>query len=201
MPESELKPGKKKVAKRPLKSNRIAKKVSKTTRGKKRNQKKKAVKNIKTKSKKSLKIVPLEKTALIVEKDAARPPNNIISNNIPNPIDNIIENGGSGKNQNAIITTDRFFHDTPKTNFFIILSILSIIIFLAAGYVYPATEDDIVKGKVIWNYDGKFDRGLFSQLYASMAFTLGVFLLGYYVYATFIKFNVKKWNFFAWGSF
>jgi hypothetical protein len=198
--ESELKPGKKKVAKKPLKSNRIAKRVSKTTRGKKRNQKKKAVKKVKTKSKKSLKKVPLEKTAdEIVEKDVERTPHNIISNNISSPIENVIENGGSGKNQNAIITTDRFFHDTPKTNFFIILSILSIIIFLAAGYVYPATEDDIVKGKVIWNYEGKFDRGLFSQFYASMAFTLGVFLLGYYVYATFIKFNVKKWNYFASG--
>lgn len=201
MPESELRHGKKKVAKKPLKNNRIAKKVSKTTRGKKRNQKKKAVKKVKTKSKKIVKKVPLEKTAVeIVEKDAEGPPHNIISNNIPDPIENVIEQGGSGNNQNAIIAADRFFHDTPKTNYFIILSILSIIIFLAAGYVYPATEDDVVKGKVIWNYDdGKFDRGLFSQLYASIAFTLGVFLLGYYVCATFIKFNVKKWNFFALG--
>ena len=193
-------PGEKKVLKKPLKSNRIAKRVSKATKGKKRNQKKKAVKKVKTKSKKSVKKVPLEKTAQIVEKDSTGTPDNIISNNIPYPIENVIERGGPGKNQNAIITTDRFLHDTPKTNFFIILYILSFIIFLAAGYVYPATEDDIVKGKVIWNYnDGKFDRGLFSQLFASMAFTFGVLLLGYYVYSTFIKFNVKKWNFFLLG--
>lgn len=206
MPESELMNVKKKAVKKQLNSNRIAKNVSKTTRSKKRNQKKKAVKKVKTKSKKSVKKVLLGKTAAeIVEKDAAGSPHNIISNisdyipnNISNPIEKVIET--DGKNQNAIITTDRFFHDTPKTNIFIILSILSIIIFLAAGYVYPATEDDIINGKVIWNYnDGKFDRGLFSQFYASMAFTSGVFLLGYYVYATFIKFNFKKWNFFAGG--
>ena len=99
-------------------------------------------------------------------------------------------------NQNPVIASDRFFHNPQKTNYFIIISILSIIIFLAAGYVYPATEDDMINGKVIWSNSAKSGGGLFSELYASIAFTVGVFMMGYYVNTTFIRFNVMKWNYF-----
>ena len=70
---------------------------------------------------------------------------------------------------------------------------------MIAGYVYPATDEDIAYNRVIWTSDGKYDRGLFNQFYTSIAFTLGVFLLGFYINITFIKLNVRYWNFFALG--
>jgi hypothetical protein len=210
--ESELKPSNKKEEKKSELSSDIAKEVSRAKPGKKTNKKMKALKKAKTKSKKSVKKVALVNNAAeVVGTDVIETPLNF--NTLQKRIDDIrqvieteepplkiISNNISNPNQNTIVSSDRFFHNTQKTNFYIIISILSIIIFLAAGYVYPATEDDIINGKVIWKYNNeKFDGGLFNQLYASIAFTLGVFLMGYYVNNTFIRFNVRKWNYFALG--
>ncbi|MCX9084873.1 MAG: hypothetical protein OIN87_08770 [Candidatus Methanoperedens sp.] len=87
-----------------------------------------------------------------------------------------------------------------KRNHITIISLLFIFAFFMGGYIYPASLDDVVSNNVIWaGNDGQYDRGLFGQFYASIAFTMGVFLLGYYVNATFIKYNIKDWNYFSIG--
>lgn len=200
MHEREPRVSKKKDGKKRSKNNKVVNEGSRSTRRKKRNQRTKIVKKVNTTKKKIVKKLPFESKNNDVVKTVATESAQDIISNISNSAENFPDQNRVQKNQNPSIASDHFFHDTPKTNFFLIIYTLSIIIFLAAGYAYPATEDDIVKGKVIWNYDdGNYERGLFSQLYASMAFTFGVFLLGYYANATFIRFNVRKWNFFASG--
>jgi energy-coupling factor transporter transmembrane protein EcfT len=105
--------------------------------------------------------------------------------------------------QNPILPMVRFGSLIPfasKKNYYTIISFLFILIFFVGGYIYPATSEDIASNNVIWaGNEGKYDRGLFSQFYASIAFTMGVFLLGYYVNATFIRYNIKDWNYFSIG--
>jgi len=200
LPENELKPRKKKGAKKAINRtglNEIAENLKPV---KKKSRKKKTVKKVKAKSKKRIRKVPLESKAFdAVEKTLLEPSQNITAppqNIISNPVEKVIEPDLT-RNQNPIPIIN--FQNTLKTKFFIIFSILSFMVFLAGGYVYPATEDDIVKGTVIWDDYGKYERALFSQFYSSIAFTLGIFLLAYYVTATFIRFNIKNWNYFALG--
>ncbi len=85
---------------------------------------------------------------------------------------------------------------------YIIAIVASIIIFLFAGYAYPATADDIAKNKAFpFNAGGNYDRGLMTQFYTSLVFTLAVLMLGYYVNSKFVKFGVKNWGLFALGIF
>ena len=204
MPENELKPRIKKGAKKAVNSDGLIENTDNSKPVKKKSRKKKTAKKIKTKSKRSIRKVPLESKAIeAVEKTVIETSQNIIAlpqNIISNPVEKTIELGPT-KNQNPIpiIKSNNFFQNTIKKKIFILFSILSFMVFLAGGYVYPATEDDIVKGTVIWDYYGKYDRALFSQFYSSIAFTLGIFLLAYYVTATFIRFNIKNWNYFALG--
>ncbi|PWB50093.1 MAG: hypothetical protein C3F06_13430 [Candidatus Methanoperedenaceae archaeon] len=158
-------------------------------------------------SKKKLKITKKQKTNIennfpeknkvveVVEKPAAEIPQNVISN----PLEKLVEPNGIRLKENPITASNRFFYIAPRTNYFIIVSIISIIIFMVAGYFLPATQEDIVNNKVIWAGDGNYNRGLFDQFFTSIAFTSGVFLLGYYINTTFIKLNVKNWGFFASG--
>ncbi|MCZ7372660.1 MAG: hypothetical protein O8C59_05925 [Candidatus Methanoperedens sp.] len=85
---------------------------------------------------------------------------------------------------------------------YIIVAAVSIIFFLFAGYAYPATAEDIAKNKAFpFNGNGKYDRGMFTQFFTSLAFTAAVLLLGFYVNSTFVKFGVKNWPIFAIGVF
>ena len=189
-------PKKKKGVKKNIQSLEITKDIAKVKPGTKKKKPDKIVKKLKPERKKIAKNLPVEKKPLdVVEKAVTLP----VQNDNSNPLEKLIEPNGIRKGQNPIIESNRFFYDIPKTNYFIILSILSIIIFMVAGYVFPATDEDIIHNKVIWTNDGNYDRGLFNQLYTSLAFTLGVFLLGYYIYSTFIKLNVKYWYLFEMG--
>lgn len=116
-----------------------------------------------------------------------------------NPLDKLIEPEGIRKIQDPIIASNRFFYVAPKTNYFMILFFISMVIFFLVGYFFPSTQEDIANNKVIWTNDGKYNRGLFDEFYASIAFSLGVFVLGYYINSTFIKLNVRNWSFFAGG--
>lgn len=133
--------------------------------------------------------------AEVIEKPATEISQIIISN----PLEKLIEPNGIRVNQNPITASNRFFYIAPRTNYFIIFSLILIMIFIVAGYFLPATQEDIAHNRVIWSNDGNYNRGLFDQFYTSLAFTLGIFLLGYYINATFINLNVRNWNFFASG--
>ncbi|WP_179293791.1 hypothetical protein [Candidatus Methanoperedens nitratireducens] len=88
------------------------------------------------------------------------------------------------------------------STYFVLLILASLISFLLAGYVYPATEEDIAKNKIFWVVnDGDFDRGLFTQFYSSLIFTACVFVLGFYVNSTFIRFGLGGWNTFSTGIY
>ena len=85
---------------------------------------------------------------------------------------------------------------------YIIVAAVSIIFFLFAGYAYPATDNDITKNNAFpFNGNGKYDRGMFTQFFTSLAFKAAVLLLGFYVNSTFVKFGVKNWPIFAIGVF
>jgi len=88
------------------------------------------------------------------------------------------------------------------TELFIIATVVSLILFLFAGYAYPATSEDIAKNNAFpFNTGGKYDRGLMTQFYTSLVFTIAVLLLGYYVNSTFVKLGVNNWGVFALGIF
>ncbi len=88
------------------------------------------------------------------------------------------------------------------STYFVLLILASLILFLLAGYTYPATEEDIAKNKIFWVVeDGEFDRGLFTQFYSSLIFTACVFVLGYYVNSTFIRFGLGGWTTFSTGVY
>lgn len=85
---------------------------------------------------------------------------------------------------------------------YIIATVASIIIFLLIGYTHPATADNISKNTAFpFNAGGSYDRGLMTQFYTSLVFSLAVLILGYYVNSTFVKFGVKNWGLFALGIF
>ncbi|MDJ1422977.1 MAG: hypothetical protein M5U10_13795 [Candidatus Methanoperedens sp.] len=87
-------------------------------------------------------------------------------------------------------------------NIYIIAVIVSMIFFLLAGYAYPATAEDIAKNKAYpFNSGGKYDRGLFTQFFTSLAFTAAILLLGFYVNSTFVAYGAKNWNTFALGIY
>lgn len=208
-----LEPKKKKGRRKKLKSLEMVDDISKVKSRKKKNKKNKTLKNLKPKSKKKANNISIEKKVIeVVEKavtetpQCGEDPNSSLRKELvemirinSNPVENLIEPNGIKKNQDPIIGSNRFFYITPRTNYFLILSIISIILFMVGGYVFPATEEDITYNKVIWTNDGNYERGLFNQFYTSISFTLGVFLLGFYINSTFIKLNVKNWNLFALG--
>lgn len=85
---------------------------------------------------------------------------------------------------------------------YILIAVISIIVFLLAGYAYPATEDDVAKNKAFpFNSNGSYDRGLYTQFFTSIAFTVSILLLGYYVNSTFVRFGIKNWTTFALGVY
>lgn len=180
-------------------SSKIVDRVSKVVSGKKMSLKKKPEKKaikkgIKKDTKKSIKKVNKSKN---IEKKPIQENKDIgVIEKVDAPQDKQI-------NQDPILPMVRFGSLIPfasKRNYFTIISFIFILIFFLGGYIYPATSEDIASNNVLWaSNDGKYDRGLFSQFYASIAFTMGVFLLGYYVNATFIKFNIKGWNYFSIG--
>ncbi len=88
------------------------------------------------------------------------------------------------------------------STYFVLLILASLILFLLAGYIHPATEEDIAKNKIFWVVkDGEFDRGLFTQFYSSLIFTACVFVLGFYVNSTFIRFGLGGWTTFSTGIY
>lgn len=88
------------------------------------------------------------------------------------------------------------------STYFVLLILASLILFLLAGYTHPATEEDIAKNKIFWVInDGEFDRGLFTQFYSSLIFTACVFVLGFYVNSTFIRFGLGGWTTFSIGIY
>jgi hypothetical protein len=182
-------PRKKMVVKKHTKSSKIV--VSKAKSGKKMSLKKKTDKKVINKS-----IKKVKKSKKIEKKP-------IQENKSIDVIEKVVAPQETQNNHNPILPMVRFGSLIPfasKRNYFTIISFIFILIFFLGGYIYPATSEDIASNNVIWaGNDGKYDRGLFSQFYASIAFAMGVFLLGYYVNATFIKFNIKGWNYFSIG--
>jgi hypothetical protein len=199
LPVKEHNPRKKMLVKKHKKSSKIVDRVSKVISGKKislkkKTEKKAIKKGIKKDTKKSIKKVNKSKN---IEKKP------IQENKDIDVIEKVDAPQNTQINQDPILPMVRFGSLIPfasKRNYFTIISFIFILIFFLGGYIYPATSEDMASNNVIWaGNDGKYDQGLFSQFYASIAFTMGVFLLGYYVNATFIKFNIKGWNYFSIG--
>lgn len=196
MPDKEHKTMKKMITKKPIKSRRIADRVLKATPVRKKTLKKITGKKAIKKSKKNIKSKKIKK---VEKKQTIAPP-------VPGtriiPIIPPIPTTPSVPEVQIVPSVPHvhFLPAAPKTNLLTILFFLSILLFFLGGYFYPATSEDIVSNNVLWaGNDGKYDRGLFSQFYASIAFTFGVILLGYYVNATFIRYNIKYWNYFLIG--
>jgi hypothetical protein len=206
LPEKELKSRKKMVVKKNQKGTKIVDRVAKIKSGKKTPLKSKTGKKDNKKSNKKLKKSKKDrlKDVLLLEDIKRNVKNEHIQENKPvDVIEKVVLTQDTQINQNPILPMVRFGSLIPfasKKNYYTIISFLFILIFFVGGYIYPATSEDIASNNVIWaGNEGKYDRGLFSQFYASIAFTMGVFLLGYYVNATFIRYNIKDWNYFSIG--
>ncbi len=105
------------------------------------------------------------------------------------------------KDEKKLRVSNRSF-SSHTAMIFLILILISLILFLLAGYIYPATGEDIAGNRVFWAInDGKFDRGLFTQFYTSFIFTTCVFLLGFYVNSTFVRYGLDNWIIFSIGIF
>src|SRR4030067_193013 len=79
------------------------------------------------------------KVVEVIEKPATQIPQTMISN----PLEKLVEPNGIRSNQSPITASNRFFYIAPKTNYFIIFSIILIMIFMVSGYFLPATQEDI----------------------------------------------------------
>jgi hypothetical protein len=78
----------------------------------------------------------------------------------------------------------------------------SLIIFMLAGSLFPATEKDIANNNAFpFNNNGKYDRGLFTQFFTSIVFVASILLLGLYINSTFVKFGMKNWAIFSIGVY
>ena len=139
----------------------------------------------------------------------------------PNPIESILEISpkkdnpeSTESNPKPIETADKnIWKDNPEVTqkkivsstaamFFMMLILASLILFLLAGYKYPATENDIANNREFWIINGgKLDRGMFTQFYSSFIFTACVYLLGFYVNSTFIRYGLKSWTIFSIGIY
>ncbi len=105
------------------------------------------------------------------------------------------------KDSNEYLNSKRLFSSSVAF-FFIVLTFVSIILFLLAGYAYPATYDDMTNNKIFWFINnGNFDRGLFTEFYAAFIFTMCVFLLGFYVNSTFVRYGIESWAIFSIGIY
>jgi hypothetical protein len=131
-----------------------------------------------------------------VEEVAEKIPKNDNPGAVPKPME-----------ENAEKNTRRDNPELPSkpslaSTYFVLLILASLILFLLAGYIHPATEEDIAKNKIFWVVkDGEFDRGLFTQFYSSLIFTACVFVLGFYVNSTFIRFGLGGWTTFSIGIY
>lgn len=96
----------------------------------------------------------------------------------------------------------RNLSSSAPSMYFMILILVSLILFLLAGYTYPATEEDIAKNRIFWTgSDGKLDRGLFTQFYSSFIFAACVYLMGFYVNSTFVRYGLESWTIFSIGIY
>jgi len=194
------------VVKKNKKSGKIVDRVTKIKSGKKMPLKNKTGKKETKKGNKKLNKSKKDrlKDVLLFEDIKRNVENKQIQENKPaDVIEKVVLTQDTQINQDPILPMVRFGSLIPfasKRNYYTIISFLFILMFFVGGYIYPATSEDIASNYVIWaGNEGKYDRGLFSQFYASIAFTMGVFLLGYYVNATFIRYNIKDWNYFSIG--
>ncbi|VVB87082.1 Uncharacterised protein [uncultured archaeon] len=131
-----------------------------------------------------------------VEEIAERNPKNDNPGSAPKPVEETA--GKNIRRDNPELPSKRSLAST----YFVLLILASLILFLLAGYIYPATEEDIAKNKIFWVVnDGEFDRGLFTQFYSSLIFTACVFVLGFYVNSTFIRFSLGGWTTFSIGIY
>jgi hypothetical protein len=206
LPEKEHKSRKKIVVKKNQKGTKIVDRVAKIKSGKKMPLKNKTGKKENKKGNKKLNKSKKDrlKDVLLFEDIKRNVENKQIQENKPaDVIEKVVLTQDTQINQDPILPMVRFGSLIPfasKRNYYTIISFLFILMFFVGGYIYPATSEDIASNNVIWaGNEGKYDRGLFSQFYASIAFTMGVFLLGYYVNATFIRYNIKDWNYFSIG--
>ncbi len=183
---SEVTHAKNKVKKKPVTKKRgktsVKKKKSGKGKGKKKYQKKKNFENVANKV-----------LGEVQQKIADEQAQDLHAQDLTDHSEKPIETSLKGKD----LTSSSFFSSS-----IIILTFMSIMLFLLAGYVYPATGEDIVKGKIFWAINnGEFDRGLFTQFYTSFVFTACVFLLGFYVNMTFVKYGLESWTIFSIGIY
>jgi hypothetical protein len=209
LPDKEHKTRKKTIAKKSIKSHRVTDRVLRAKPAKKKSLKKKIEKKVIKKGKKGKKVEKKQKTIIppvpgIQSTPGTKSIQGIQSTPGTQHVPIIPDVPGTQYVQDVQIVPSvhsrHFLPSVPKINILITLFFMSIILFFVGGYFYPATSEDMASNNVIWaGNDGKYDRGLFSQFYASIAFTFGVILLGYYVNSTFIRFNIKYWNYFLIG--
>lgn len=96
----------------------------------------------------------------------------------------------------------RNLSSSAPSTYFMILILVSLILFLLAGYMYPATGEDISKNRIFWTgSDGRLDRGLFTQFYSSLIFAACVYLMGFYVNSTFVRYGLESWTIFSIGIY
>lgn len=204
---------KKMITKKPKKNRMIADSVSKASPVKKKTHKNKVEKKETIKGKNGKKIEkkqkknkppPNSRSSEVITPKTIDPPKPVIPETpiTPGNIARFDQSFPKAPDVQLIpaIQSGGFIPKVPKINILTILSFISVLLFFLGGYLYPATSSDRTLNDVIWaGNDGKYDRGLFSQFYASIGFTFGVMLLGYYVNATFIRYNIKYWNYFLIG--
>lgn len=203
MPVKEQKTRKKNIANKPIKSHKVDDRVLRAKPAKKKSLKKKIENKVIKKGKKGTKVEKKQKTIIQPVpgiQSTLTTQSNLTPQSVPIIPDVPATQYVPGVQIVPSVHYSHFLSSVPKINILIILFFMSIILFFVGGYFYPATSEDMASNNVIWaGNDGKYDRGLFSQFYASIAFTFGVILLGYYVNSTFIRFNIKYWNYFLIG--
>lgn len=77
-------------------------------------------------------------------------------------------------------------------------TIFILLFFIFAGYINPATQNDIEADRTIPFND---NYGMYTNWFAYLFFTFSILVLGFSLYSTFLKMDMTEWNLFAFGTF
>ncbi|HEY9247106.1 MAG TPA: hypothetical protein VIO11_09695 [Candidatus Methanoperedens sp.] len=204
--------GRKKQIKKRIKEV-VEKPSSKAAAGKKRSVRRKRIKN-------KIKKIQEKGSEEVVEKSSLQANRSVRRKRVKNKIkevhEKVTEETSSGLPSNqieelaekdtAVAAGKKSDGDSKRllysSAFFMALIFISMVLFLLAGHAFPATNEDIEKNRLFWIINnGNFDRDLFTQFYIAFIFTMCVFLLGFYVSSTFVRYGIKNWAIFRIGIY
>ena len=82
---------------------------------------------------------------------------------------------------------------------FVSSTLITVLFMLVLGFMFPALPSDHTVP--FMDAEGNYDRGLWTNWLAYVFFTGAILMLGKSLYSTFLKMDMREWNWFSLGTF